>query len=64
MRSPKRGYTCRNDPRAWTAIGAVGLGGVWSGALAAALSIVALGTLVLVGFLVSAVLKYGLDGED
>jgi hypothetical protein len=49
---------------AWTAIGAAGLGGVWYGALAAALGTVALGTLVLVGFLAWGVLKYGLDGED
>jgi hypothetical protein len=48
----------------WTAVGAAERGGVWYGALAAALGVLALGMLALVGFLAWGVLKYGIDAED
>jgi hypothetical protein len=49
---------------AWTAFGAAERGGVWFGALAAALGVLAVGTLLLVGFLAWGLLKYGIDGLE
>lgn len=48
---------------AWTAVEAAELGGAWYG-LAAALAVLALGMLALVGFLAWGVLKYGIGPED
>jgi hypothetical protein len=49
---------------AGVAVRAAERGGVWYGALAAALGLLALGMLVLVGLLAWGVLKYGIDPED
>ena len=46
------------------AVGAAEHGGVWYVALAAALGVVALMTLVLAGIFAWAALKYGIDAED
>lgn len=47
-----------------SAVAAAERGGIWYGALAAALGVLALGMLVLVGFLTWAVLRFGIDAED
>ena len=48
---------------AWTAVRAAERGGVWFGALAVALSVLALGGFALLGFLTWGLLKYGIDAD-
>ena len=49
---------------AWTAVRAAERGGIWFGALAVALGVLALLGFALLGFLTWGSLKYGIDAEE